>query len=483
MFYETKQELLMRKFIIFTICLLLIFRCLNWALLSSSGALSILNDDREDIVLPDLLYQSRLEEKKFATKFYTELKFRFDKSNLDPNYQDNQESLDHFEYLMDSIGIDKIQHIEIVIQSSPEGVFEHNVNLTRKRARSIEKFISEEYPMLEGRVVITKVGESWGLLCEYVKGDLKLSDQSKEKIINVIESDVNPGTKKWRMENTLGSDAAVGDIYKYLLAKYYPLIRVSGFYISLNPFPELSEEDFCGLIRPETTIPDSIFIREIPVKSELKVDVPEDISPAQENSFDIVTVVALKTNLLFDAVSAFNAEIEIPIGKHFSVSLSDVFPWWEKDNKYCFEVLTIGPEIRYYLKAADDREKKLRGHFVGAYAFSGKYDLQNDSRLCYQGDGWSTGLTYGYSTPIGKNEIFNLEMSLSVGMAKINYQHYYPSSDYDRLVRDPNKAGQMTYFGPTGLKISLVKPITIQKKRKSTIDNAVNRYWKADRNR
>lgn len=237
------------------------------------------------------------------------------------------------------------------------------------------------------------------------------------------------------------------------------------------------------MIRPETTIPDSIFIREIPVKSELKVDVPEDISPAQENSFDIVTVVALKTNLLFDAVSAFNAEIEIPIGKHFSVSLSDVFPWWEKDNKYCFEVLTIGPEIRYYLKAADDREKKLRGHFVGAYAFSGKYDLQNDSRLCYQGDGWSTGLTYGYSTPIGKNEIFNLEMSLSVGMAKINYQHYYPSSDYDRLVRDPNKAGQMTYFGPTGLKISLVKPITIQKKRKSTIDNAVNRYWKADRNR
>ena len=122
MFYETKQELLMRKFIIFSICLLLIFRCLNWALLSSSGALSILNDDREDIVLPDLLYQSRLEEKKFATKFYTELKFRFDKSNLDPNYQDNQESLDHFEYLMDSIGIDKIQHIEIVIQSSPEGV-------------------------------------------------------------------------------------------------------------------------------------------------------------------------------------------------------------------------------------------------------------------------------------------------------------------------------------------------------------------------
>src|SRR5574344_976903 len=462
----------MRRFIIFTLCLLLLFRCLNWALQSGSEVLSLFDDDKKDIVLPDLLYQSRLEENKFATKFYTELKFPFDKSNLDPSYKDNQESLDHFEYLMDSIGIDKIQHIEIVIQSSPEGVFEHNVNLTRKRARSIEKFISEEYPMLEGRVVITKVGESWGLLCEYVKGDLNLSDQSKEKIINVIESDVNPGTKKWRMENTLGRDAAVGDIYKYLLSKYYPLIRVSGFYISLNSLPEVSEDDFCGLIRPETPIPDSIFIREIPGKSDLKVGGSED--SGFEPAYDDVAVVALKTNLLFDVVSAFNAEIEIPIGRHVSVSISDVFPWWEKDNKYCFEVLTIGPEIRYYLKAADDREKKLRGHFVGAYAFSGKYDLQNDYKLCYQGKGWSTGLTYGYSTPIGRKEIFNLEMSLSLGMAKIQYQHYYPSSNYDRLVRDPNKAGQMTFFGPTSLKISLVKPIVIQMKHKLTIGNAEN---------
>ena len=37
---------------------------------------------------------------------------------------------------------------------------------------------------------------------------------------------------------------------------------------------------------------------------------------------------ALKTNLLLDAVTAVNAEIEFPIGKHFSILVEDIFPWW-----------------------------------------------------------------------------------------------------------------------------------------------------------
>lgn len=473
----------MKKFVIFTICLLLIFQCLIWALLSGSksNTLSLFEKDDEEIVIPDLLYRTDIEtEGNYITKLYTELKFQFDKSNLNPNYRDNQEALNHFEFLLDSIGADNIENLEIVIQSSPEGVFEHNVNLTRKRARSIMDFLSEKYPMLAGKVVITRVGESWALLLEYVKDDTKLSDKSKEKIIGVIESDINLGTKKWRMENTLGKDPAVGDVYRYLLSKYYPLIRLSGFYISLNPLPEMSDDDFCGLIRPAITLPDSIFIREISNESDSEIEDTEDDTEIEASEIDEiddtddtedivfeptnenVAVVALKTNLLFDVVSALNAEIEIPIGRHLSVSVSDVFPWWEKDNKYCFEILAVGPELRYYLKAAEDRDKKLRGLFVGAYAFSGKYDLQNDRRLGYQGRGWSTGLSYGYSTPIGNRELFNLEMSMSLGLAKIKYQHYYPSTNYDRLVRDPNKAGRMTYFGPTGLKVSLVKPVVIQ---------------------
>ena len=68
----------------------------------------------------------------------------------------------------------------------------------------------------------------------------------------------------------------------------------------------------------ETPIPDSIFIREIPGKSDLKV------GGSERSGFErilYVAVVRLNENLLFDVVSRFNAEIEIPIGNMSQLSI------------------------------------------------------------------------------------------------------------------------------------------------------------------
>ena len=59
--------------------------------------------------------------------------------------------------------------------------------------------------------------------------------------------------------------------------------------------------------------------------------VPVTVAPAKK------TYLAVKTNLLYDAVSALNFEVEVPVAGRWSVMVEDVFPWWHIDNKYAFQ--------------------------------------------------------------------------------------------------------------------------------------------------
>ena len=175
------------------------------------------------------------------------------------------------------------------------------------------------------------------------------------------------------------------------------------------------------------------------------------------------TILALKTNLLYDALTALNVEVEVPIGDKWSVAVEDVFPWWHIGNKYAFQMWEMGIEGRYWFHRTPAR-KVLSGQFLGFYTMSAKYDFQWRTQLNYQGEYWSTGLTYGYAMPIGK--YFNLELSLSLGYLSTAYRHYIPSPGYTELHRDPDKQGRLGYWGPTKIKASLVYPINISSWKK-----------------
>ena len=175
----------------------------------------------------------------------------------------------------------------------------------------------------------------------------------------------------------------------------------------------------------------------------------------------------MKTNLLYDAVTALNFEIEVPIGERWSVLYEQYCPWWvSKNNRNCLQFLTFGGEARWWFspKTREEasglrRRDALVGHFLGAYGWGGKGDFQVGKIGCYQFDFWSAGLSYGYSMPISKRA--NLELSISAGYARIPYQHYIPTDDWQILIRDKNDAGVLHYFGPTKVEMSLVIPILV----------------------
>ena len=132
--------------------------------------------------------------------------------------------------------------------------------------------------------------------------------------------------------------------------------------------------------------------------------------------------------------------------------------------------LSIGAEGRWWFKPMP-REKtekrikrdKLMGHFLGVYAESGKWDFERKRDICYQGEHWSAGLSYGYSMPIGKR--LNLELSVSAGYASIVHRGFEPAEDYSELYHLPEKDGTWHYIGPTKAQVTLVIPFTAKYKK------------------
>ena len=166
-------------------------------------------------------------------------------------------------------------------------------------------------------------------------------------------------------------------------------------------------------------------------------------------------LLALKTNLLFDAALMPNVEIEVPVGKRWSVNGEYAFPWWQFDRgKYCMQVLMGGLEGRYWLgsrKSREDREV-LTGHFLGLYAGGGKYDLQWGEKG-YQGEFFiAAGVSYGWATRIARH--LHLEFNIGIGLLRMDYRHYHARDNYQTLLWQEN--GKYTWFGPTKAKISLV---------------------------
>ena len=374
--------------------------------------------------------------------------YRFDESEFDQTYLTNSETAAHIKnYLINSPRIDSIT---IYAWASPEGAYLHNVKLSQRRARTAKRFLLSHAPdstkLNADKIKISPLAENWqGLEAMVVE---KYRRHDREKVITILrDRTIGDETRKWRLQQLDG-----GYTWRYMLRNYMPQLRAATWICVwaevIEPLPAVDA----------MTVEAAALTEAAPVRES---------APVVETQAFARTIAALKTNLLYDAVTGLNAELEIPIGDRWSVAVEDVFPWWSwgpNKNKYAFQMWEIGIEPRWWFRRTDARDR-LSGHFIGAYAMSGIYDFQNDSKICYQGEAWSAGLSYGYAMKLGKSPL-NLEFAVSVGYLTATYRHYSPSIDYDSLIADLYESGKTHYFGPTKAKVSLVLPIGIRYNKK-----------------
>ena len=161
--------------------------------------------------------------------------------------------------------------------------------------------------------------------------------------------------------------------------------------------------------------------------------------------------LALKTNLLADALAVPNVSLEWAFSDKWSVSGEYMHAWWKTDRTHRYWRTYGGNiELRYWF-GKQAAKKRLTGHHVGAYFGALTYDFEWGGRG-YQAHKWSKnfGLSYGYSLPIARR--LSMDFEVGVGYFTGEYEEYVPRGDYYFWEATKNRK----WFGPTRLGVSLV---------------------------
>lgn len=166
--------------------------------------------------------------------------------------------------------------------------------------------------------------------------------------------------------------------------------------------------------------------------------------------------MALKTNLLYDAILMPALEVEYRIDDRWSVAVEGSVAWWKRDpqHKY-YQIATIIPEGRYWFKT----KKPWHGHYLGLFAGGSWYDLENGARG-YKGEFYTTGISYGYMFPIGRS--LSLETGIGVGFLHTVYEEYLPIDGHYVY----QQTSRTNWIGPVKLKFAFVWRLWDQNKNR-----------------
>lgn len=409
------------------------------------------------------------------------LYFRFDKAVVDNGYMDNSRTLNHMaEILTDCRLCGRIDSINILSFASPDGDRSYNERLTHRRSAAVKGYLVWKYPHLDQcRIHSRPQGENWQELRRLIAADEHLPN--REEVLQILDRHKDTERCKTLLKKLNG-----GIPYSYIhnrMLRYLRNAAICMVWIRPDSMPALPcatyltpdsmPADKAAKLSRQQQLHESESAGEYKTGNECSTSYPQEIphpqkapypqqtsrpqktQKAPETSFRRRPLFALKTNVLFDAALMPNIEIEVPIGKRWSVNGEYMFPWWLlKSDRYCLEILSGGLEGRYWLGSTRSREHReaLTGHFVGLYAGGGEYDLQWKENG-YQGEFFiAAGLSYGWATRIARN--LHLEFNIGIGLLRTNYRHYHAQDNYRTLMWQEN--GNYTWFGPTKAKISLV---------------------------
>lgn len=162
---------------------------------------------------------------------------------------------------------------------------------------------------------------------------------------------------------------------------------------------------------------------------------------------------AIKSNLLYDVAGAPNLGIEYGWKGHWSLTADATLPWWvDKNNEWCYEMVNVGVEARYWLKNWQEKDTPLHGHYFGLYGNGGCFDFGHDCM------GWqskwflATGISYGYNFRLSNH--LRLECMLGIGYLNTDYTRYNTSDDKKGIYFV--EEGNFSWFGPTKAGVTLM---------------------------
>jgi hypothetical protein len=363
------------------------------------------------------------------------------KGIYDATYRNNAANMRRFIARIDSIHADSLVDIHDVTVSagaSPEGSTAINDKLSKQRAESLCDEIARQLPYLSDVLIANAIGVDWNGLAKQIKLDpnVPAADEALDIITNtpiwvfngqgkIVDSRKN---QLMRLNN--------GKTWSYLYSNVFPRLRGSAIDIVCHithkqpvplPEPEPQPEPEPEPVVVVDTIPQPVIV---PLKP---------------------FYMAVKTNMLYDALIVPSIGAEFYLGKNWSIVGNWHYGWWKCDHRHNYW-RTYGGDIavrRWFGSAAN--RKPLTGHHLGVYAQMITYDFELGGRG-YLAPRWSyaAGVEYGYSLPISRR--LNIDFTLGLGYMGGTYKEYIPIDQCYVWQATKNRH----WVGPTKIEISLV---------------------------
>lgn len=161
--------------------------------------------------------------------------------------------------------------------------------------------------------------------------------------------------------------------------------------------------------------------------------------------------LALRTNLLYDALLLPTLGVEWRINPHVGIRLDGSLSLWGGAAGKVQKMWLISPEVRWYLL----RDRRFYAGVSGTYGEYNLYGyplgklLKDDTG--YQGSLWNAGLTVGYQLRLAA--CLSVDFSLGLGYTRSAYDSF-TVTDGVRVHKDRNQSKNL--WGPTQAGISLV---------------------------
>lgn len=371
------------------------------------------------------------------------------RSTFMPDFRDNRQRIDSFISSLPEGAV--IDRLTFTGAASPEGSVAINRHLSEARAHSLFSYLEKRYSLPDSIGSFIYLGRDWQGLYAAVLADSTLPH--RDDLLRLLASEgaaspegpVGGGDLLLSRLKSLDGGTAYADIYRRL----FPSLRFSQLKVGYT-LPPLR------LMPPIETSP-------------LSPGFAEDVTPfAYTPALSLATssprvsrpfYMALKTNLLYDALALPSLGAEFYLGKGFSAVVNWHYGWWDKDSRHRYWRAYGGDlALRWWFGRAA-AEKPLTGHHIGLYGGVETFDFEFGGRGVMGGIPRHTlwdrcmalgGIEYGYSLPVGRR--LNIDFTLGLGYMGGKYIKYVPVTGGYRWL----STHRLNWFGPTKLEISLV---------------------------
>ncbi|MCR5827381.1 MAG: DUF3575 domain-containing protein [Bacteroidales bacterium] len=391
--------------------------------------------------------------------------FRYDESSFQESYHENAAVTRQLVDFLHTIGLEKIDSVTVVAFASPEGQYDYNLDLSRKRAGSISEILSS----IDGSgpgvpIKVEAGGEAWDQLRVRVVADKNLSSEDKMKILGILDDPaLSREDMKARFTNgALGESEAVGDIYRYLKNEVYTYLRYMEITIHYVDTPEQIPEE-----TPQEEVP--ILFQPV-VAADAVSDVAaavDTVEAVQEQAWR--PVLGLSTNIPYDitwvpqygltSIPSFSLEYYPATGK-YTFGCDVEWPMWRHPSEHRYmQINNLTLWTRRYFKREDDR---FDGLYLLGNVNAARYGIGFNAEKGWEGEGLGASLGAGYKVYLGKHVY--LDAGLALGLFYSWYDPYVWGNDatgryYYDYYGDPDdfirRNKRLVWAGPTRVYISV----------------------------